>query len=140
MPEQSTPPGLVELNRRAIESVARRDFAATMAVYGPDSVWDVSAMGMGRQYGSAASRRELESWTGLFEEFEVQIEEILDLGGAATFSVVDQCGRPVGSSASVQMRFASITEWADRTIVRVTAYTDVDEARAAAGRLVESRE
>lgn len=96
--------------------------------------------GWGVYSGAAAIRRELESWTELFEEFEVQIEEILDLGGAATFSVVDQRGRPVGSSGSVQMRFASITEWADRTIVRVTADTDVDEARAAAGRLVESRE
>jgi hypothetical protein len=39
MPEEVTIPDLVELNRRAIESAARRDLDEAMSVYGPDSVY-----------------------------------------------------------------------------------------------------
>ncbi len=139
MSDRSTTTDLVELSRRAIEAVGRRDLDAGMSMYGPDSVWDVSALGMGVYTGVDTIRREMESWIGAFEDLEVQIEEIRDLGNEKTFSVVSQSGRPVGSSGKVHMRFASITEWADHVIVRVTAYTDIDEARAAAERLAEER-
>jgi len=138
MSDRSTTTDLVELSRRAIEAVGRRDLDAGMSMYGPDSVWDVSALGMGVYTGVDTIRREMESWIGAFEDLEVQIEEIRDLGNEKTFSV-SQSGRPVGSSGKVHMRFASITEWADHVIVRVTAYTDIDEARAAAERLAEER-
>ncbi|HME02315.1 MAG TPA: nuclear transport factor 2 family protein [Solirubrobacteraceae bacterium] len=139
MSEESTTPDLVELTRRAIESVGHRDLDAGMSMYGPDSVWDVSAMGIGVYTGVARIRREMESWIGAFGNLEVQIEEIPDLGNETTFSVVAQSGCPVGSSGKVHMRFASITQWADQIIVRVTAYTNIDEARAAAERLAEER-
>jgi hypothetical protein len=37
------------------------------------------------------------------------------------------------------VRSATISEWADGVIMRVTIYPDVDEAGAAAERLAESR-
>jgi ketosteroid isomerase-like protein len=138
MSDESTTPDLVELTRRAIESVGHRDADDGVSMYGPDSIWDVSAMGMGVYTGVATIRREMESWIGAFEDLEVEIEEIQDLGNETTFSVVAQSGRPVGSSGKVHMRFASITQWADHIIVRVTAYTDIDAARAAAAALAES--
>jgi hypothetical protein len=50
-----------------------------------------------------------------------------------------QTGRPVSSSGDVQIRFAAVHTWAEGLIVRITTYGDVDEARAAAERLAESR-
>jgi ketosteroid isomerase-like protein len=140
MPDESRTADLVELTRRAIEAVGRGDPDTGMSMYGPDSVWDVSAMGMGVYTGISAIRREMESWIGAFEDLEVQIEEIQDLGSETTFSVVAQSGRPIGSSGKVDMRFASITHWSDQIIVRVTSYTDINEARAIAERLAEERE
>ena len=48
-------------------------------------------------------------------------------------------GRPLGCIGSVQLRFASITIWADGLVERLTTYTDIDEARAAARRLAQER-
>jgi ketosteroid isomerase-like protein len=139
MAEESTIPDLAELNRRAIESGARGDWDAAMGSYGPDSVWDTSPLGMGIYRGVATIRSNMEEWYGLHEEAEVEIEENVDLGNGVVFAVVRQRARPVGSSAYVEFRFASITEWAGSVIVRVTPYTDIDEARAVAERLAESR-
>ena len=50
-----------------------------------------------------------------------------------------QSGRPVGSIGHVQLRYASVTEWTDGLIARVAQHIDVDEARAAAGRVARER-
>jgi hypothetical protein len=59
------------------------------------------------------------------------------LGGGATFSVVVQRGRPRNSTVFVERRVAAVAVWADGLIERLTTYTDIDEARAAAKRLAE---
>jgi ketosteroid isomerase-like protein len=76
---------------------------------------------------------------GAFEDFEVEIEEVLDLGNCVVFTVVRQSGRPAGSSGQVELHYASVTEWTGSMIARVTHYTDIDEAHAAAEQLAESR-
>jgi hypothetical protein len=50
-----------------------------------------------------------------------------------------QHGQPVGSTPRAEIRYASVTEWANNSIVRVTSYTDIDEARAAAELLTQER-
>ena len=139
MTEESTTPDLVELNRRAIEAVARGDFDEAMIPYGPDSVWDTSPLGMGTYRGVASIRTAFEEWAGLYEEAEVEIETNLDLGNGVIFAVVRQRGRLVGSSGHAEFHFASISEWTDGLVARVTPYTNIDEARAAAERLAEER-
>jgi ketosteroid isomerase-like protein len=139
MPEESATPDLVELVRGSIDSFARRDLDATMSVYGPASVWDTSPAGMGTFEGLAAIRGFFEDWISAYEEFEIDAEEILDLGNGVTFAVFNQRGRPVGSSGEVRVRSASVAVWAEGLLVRVTNYPDIDEGRAAAERLAESR-
>jgi len=138
--EESTTPDLVELSRHAIESVVRGDFDAALSSYGPDSVWDTSPLGMGTYRGVAAIRNAFEEWFGLYDETEAEIEEIVNVGNGVILAVVRQGGRPAGSSGYVQFRFASVTEWTRDVVARVTPYTDIDEARAAAERLAEERE
>jgi ketosteroid isomerase-like protein len=141
MAEESTTPDLVELTRRAITSAVEGDFDAAMIVYGPGSVWDTSGLGMSITYeGEGAIREVFEDWTAAYEELEVEIEEIRDLGGGVTLAVSVQNGRPAGSTEHVQMRYASVCEWAGGLIARVTNYFDIDEASAAAERLAEERE
>jgi hypothetical protein len=47
--------------------------------------------------------------------------------------------RPVGSGYEIKVSFAGVNIWVEGLIVRVTSYTDIDEARAAAVWLAESR-
>ncbi len=139
MSEESTTPDLVELNRQAIEAVGRRDFDAAMTAYGPESVWDTSALGLGTYRGVEVIRGSFEEWTAMYEDFAVEIEENLDLGSGVMLSVTRQRGRMAGSTGYVEFLYASVTEWADGVIERVTPHTDIDEARAAAERLAAER-
>jgi len=110
-----------------------------MRVYGPDSIWDTSPAGMGTFEGPTAIRGFFDDWLAAYEEFEIDAEEILDLGNGVTFAVLNQRGRPVGSSGEVRVRSASVSVWTDGLVERVTNYTDIDAARAAAERLAVSR-
>jgi ketosteroid isomerase-like protein len=130
---------LGEMTRQAIEAVARRDWGVAMSFYGPESLWDMSQLGLGTYQGVAAIRRVFEDWLAVYEEFAMEVEEVAVLNGRLTLAVVHQDGRPVGSSARVQIRYASVTEWADSLIVRATSYSEVDEGRAAAERLAKER-
>jgi hypothetical protein len=51
----------------------------------------------------------------------------------------DAEGRPVGSSGEVQLRYGTVSVWEDGKIARITNYTGIDEARAAAERLAQER-
>ncbi|HEX4187063.1 MAG TPA: nuclear transport factor 2 family protein [Solirubrobacteraceae bacterium] len=138
MPEEAMTPDLVERVRRGYAASSASDFDAMMSLYAPDAVWDVSPLGLGVYEGSAAIRDFFEEWVGTFGEFQMQPEEVLELGGGVTFAVVLQRGRPAGSDGHVQWRFAAVTVWVGCTAVRTTNYTDIAEGRAAAERLAES--
>jgi ketosteroid isomerase-like protein len=138
MPEESATPDLVEPARRAFEAMNRRDFEALEGFYAPDAVLTLSGMGASFE-GAAAIRGFCEDFIATFEEYEIALEEILDLGNGVGFGVYLQRGRPVGSSGRVQMRAATVFLRAEGMVVRHMMFTDVDEGRAAAERLAESR-
>jgi ketosteroid isomerase-like protein len=137
--EESTTPDLVEILRRSVEVASTRDLDEIMAFYAPDAVWDMSPMGMGTFEGQAAMRGFWEDWLSSYEGWELQTVEVQDLGNGVTFGVLDQRGRLVGSSGEIELRYASVTEWEDGKIARITNYTDIEEARAAAERLAQER-
>jgi ketosteroid isomerase-like protein len=129
-------PDMTELVRSSIEADSAE---ATISFYAPDAVWDASPWGMGVFEGQSAVRSFFEDWASSYTNIEWKAEEIRDLGHGVWFAVVLQKGRLVGSSGIVQLRYASITQWADGLITRNTTYTDIDEARAVAERLAASR-
>jgi ketosteroid isomerase-like protein len=137
--EEPTTPDLVELTQRGFEAANRRDLRAVLRLFGPDGVWDMSPMGMGTSEGASAIREFMEVWWGAYDEYRIEPEEIVDLGNGIIFAAVNQGGRPVGSSGSVALRYGSVTSWSNRLIERVTNYSDLDEARAAAERLAQER-
>jgi ketosteroid isomerase-like protein len=87
----------------------------------------------------AAIREFLQDWLANYEELWVEREEVLDLGHGLVFSVFLMRGRPVGGGGEARQRTACVTKWADSLIVRITFYTDIDKARAAAERLAQER-
>jgi ketosteroid isomerase-like protein len=151
MPEESTTPAefttpdLEELARRSIEASNPGDLDAWLAMWAPDAVWvlDPGGMGLvegrGSVVGHEALRNFAEEVMAAFEDFETSIEEVLDLGKGVTFAVYVQRGRPSGSGDFVETPRGAVAIWTDGLIERLTTYRDVDEARAAAERLVEER-
>ena len=139
MAEESRIPDLVELGERIREATVRRDLDAIMAFFTADAVWDASPMGIGTFEGQAAIRGFWEDWISSYEDFELQTVEAHDLGNGVSFGVAVQRGRLLGSSGQLELRYAAVNEWEDGKIARITNYTDIDEARAAAERLTQER-
>jgi hypothetical protein len=139
MPEESTTPALVELTLRSYRQGSARDWDGVMTVYGPDSVWDMSSVGLSVFEGGDDIRRLFEDGTAPYEGFEQDLEEIRDLGNGVVFQVARHDARLLGSAALVELRYALVAVWADGLIEKATAYTDLDEARAAAERLAKER-
>jgi ketosteroid isomerase-like protein len=139
MPDESTTPDLVELQIRLTAATNSGDVDTVMAFYGPDAVYDMSPVGMGVFEGHAAARGFIQDWWTSYETSEFEAEETLDLGNGVGFRVLVQKGRPFGSSGAVHLRYATVSVWADCKIARITNYTDIDEARAAAERLADER-
>jgi ketosteroid isomerase-like protein len=139
MVEESTTPDLVELARLSFQPAMSRDFDGIMAFWADDAVWDLSPMGLGVYRGTAAVRGFFEDWIASYELFEVELEECLDLGNGVLLNVVAQKASFAASSGEVTLRYASVTVWEGALIVSVTNYPDIDQARAAAGRVVEER-
>jgi hypothetical protein len=139
MPEKPTTPDVVEHTRRGVEATNRGDLDATLSVYGPNSVWDNSAVGLGTNEGFAAIRRFIEDWWSSYVELEIMIEETRDLGNGVGLAILVQRGRPLGSIGQLELRYATVTDLVGGVIEHTDGYTDIDEARAAAERLADER-
>jgi ketosteroid isomerase-like protein len=137
MPEKSTT-DLVELVRRSAEPANSRDFEGLMHFWAPNAVWDLSPMGLGTYEGDAI-RKFFEDWIGAYDEFQMEVEDVRDLGNGVALAEVVQTARPAGSTGSVQICYVAVSIWAAGLIERNTNYGDIDEARAAAERLAEER-
>ena len=138
MANESAPPDPEEASRRFTEAVSRRDLDAAAAMFAPGAVWITSDF-EGRYEGREAIRGLLDDFDRAFEDVEHATDEFRYLGRGATFSVTVQRGRPRGSTMFVERRFAAVVVWADGVIEQLTTYTDIDQARAAAERLVQER-
>ena len=110
-----------------------------MRFYAPDAVVEGRASGMTFE-GRTAIRGFWEDWTVAYDGFEVQQEEILDLGNGVVFGVTRASGRPVGGTGRVEIRVVIVAVWEEGLIVQSIGYDDTDEARAAAERLAKERE
>jgi len=137
--KESTTPDLIELTRRTIGAINVRDLDTAMNVFAPDPLWDMSSMGMGTFNGRAAIRGLFEDWVAPYEEWEIECEQVLHLGTGVVLVQLTEIGRPIGSTGRVQLSYAGVCVWAQGMAVRVSTYADIDEARAAAERLVAER-
>jgi hypothetical protein len=138
MSEESTTPDLVEIARRGIEAANRRDFDGWVSSFAPHPVWDARRVGV-RLEGREAIRGFLEEAFGVYEEWKIEADELCDLGHGVGFAVFRQHARLPGTTAWVREAFPLVSIWADGLTQRVTSYTDIDEARAAAERLAQER-
>jgi uncharacterized protein (TIGR02246 family) len=137
MSEESTTPDPVELLGRAFEAANRRDLDAAASSFAEDATFDGRALG-DRFQGRAAIRSFLEDWFGMYEELEIGLEEVRDLGNGVVFAVVVQNGRLAGSAGHLRQREGWVFVWVGGLIARLTI-SEVDEARAAAERLAQER-
>ena len=142
MPEEAKTPDLVELTRVAFEAANRRDLDAVISFYASDAVFEGRMRAGDTFEGRVAIRNFLEDWFGAYEELELKLEDARDLGSGVVFAVVFQEGVLAGSAGHgrVSQREGWVLLWERGLIARHAALdTDIDEARATAEALAESR-
>ncbi len=139
MSEESTTPDLVELMRGLSDAPSVEE---TIGYYAPDAVYDMSKLGMGVFVGRTAIRTFLDDWETRYEDLQDEVREIVDLGGGVVLLDAQMSAHVVGSPAHarVNARYGYVFVWVDGKVTRATPYPDIEEARAAAERLVEERE
>src|SRR2546422_7086370 len=96
--EESTTPDLVERVRDLWAYGAHGDWGSILRLYAPRAVWDMSPVGLGTYEDLAALRGRWQDWIDAYEELEVDVEEVLDLGHGVVLALIAQKGRPLGSS------------------------------------------
>jgi ketosteroid isomerase-like protein len=141
MSEEHATTDLVERTRLMFEAADRADWDAALRFVAPKAIWEANPLGLPRTSfdGAAAMRIFLEEWTSPYEDWGLDVEEIVDLGDGVTLAVFVQRGHLAGSSGEVRMRLAAVTKWVEHLIEWIRMYPDVDEARAAGERLAEER-
>jgi hypothetical protein len=139
MPHENTTSTALEQALRSFEAADSGDYDWMMSFYGPQSVFDMSPWGLGTYEGLAPIRGFFEDWIGSFDQFEMRLQEIEDLGNGVVFAIADQNALPAGSQHRIQLRHAAVSVWEDGLILQVTNYQKIDEARVIAKELAESR-
>ena len=126
--------------------VVRRGFEFTSAtgqllreIYQHDFVWDmttfsgVEGLGMNTEsVGFAAANSWLAEWTGGFEDWSLDVEEVFDAGDQVV-TFVRQHAKAKHGGPDVEMRFAQVWTLRDGLIARMEMYADRAEALEAAG-------
>ena len=146
MNEEFSVPDPVDQVRQFVEAANRvaanrGELDAVPSYLARDSVWDTSRVGIGVFEGVATIRRFLEDWFCSYEELQIVIDELLDVGSGVVLTVTRQMARPVGTTGYIQQREGWVWVWVDGLCASVTVYPEavIDEARAAAERLAEER-
>ena len=103
----------------------------------PDFVWDMSTFSgwPERQIyeGRDGAREFLASWTEPWDNWELELEELIEAGEDEVLAVLRQHGASRTTGLEVDMRFAQLWTVRDAKIIRMRMYADPAEARRAAG-------
>jgi ketosteroid isomerase-like protein len=139
MSEEPAPPDLIAQTRTQLEAASRHDLDAFMSVFAPTAVYDASRDGLGVYEGPTAIRGLIGGWWDAFDDLQLTLEDLADLGNGVAFVLIRHDARPAGSSGYVKTHQAYIFVMDEGMVVRVTVYNDIDEARADAKRLARER-
>ena len=139
MPDQFPDADVVALTRAFC--MAGGSVEEEMGFYGPDPIYDVSPMGIRVFQGRAAIRHFLADWMGSYDGYQEDMQEVIDFGNGIAFAAVRESGRPTGGTVDnrTHSTYGFVIVWIDGKIARITAYPDINEARAAAERVAGER-
>jgi ketosteroid isomerase-like protein len=123
----------VEIVRRVLDAYVRGDYETGLAAFDPDVEFDVSIRPEGHVYrGHQGVVEALRTWTGTWEAYRLEVEEIVDAGDQVV--VIDrQSGRGRGSGIPLAQQTFSVFTLRDGKVVRVVWFQNREEAFKAAG-------
>jgi ketosteroid isomerase-like protein len=129
----------VELTRQVFEIFTRQGWEPLMGTYlDPEIVWDMTPTGipgLGTYRGFDELRSFFEDWFGAFpfEEWEQQLDEVIDCGEQIVVALTRQRAPGSTSGAVTELEYAQVVKFRRGKAVEVAIYLDRAEALEAAG-------
>ncbi len=126
----------VEVVRRAYAAFVETGDVSEETI-GPGFVWDMSTFGNWPERqtyeGIEGARQFLADWTGTWEDWRLELKELLDAGDNQVVAIVHQSGRSKATGLEVDMDFAQVWTVEDGKETYMRMYADPDEALRAFG-------
>jgi ketosteroid isomerase-like protein len=123
----------VEVVRRVYDAYLSGAFEAALAVIDPEVEFDVSMRPEGKVYqGHEGVVEGLRTWTGTWEAYRVDVEEIID-AGEHVIAVERQSGRGKGSGVPLAQQFFAVFTIRDGKVIRMVWLSTREQALEAAG-------
>jgi ketosteroid isomerase-like protein len=129
----------LEVFRRAFEAFTRGGWEPLFGtIWAPEIVWDMSPAGiagLGVYNGFDELRSFFEDWfsTFPFDDWEQELDDVIDCGDEVVVALTRQRGRGSASGASVELQYAQVITFWEGKIVRSVVYTNRDQALEAVG-------
>ena len=123
----------MEIVRRVLDDYARGENESALDALHPEVVFDQTFRPEGGLFrGREAVAEGLRTWTGAFEEWRQEIEEIIDAGDRVLV-VAHEFGRGKGSGAAIEQTTFQVYEIDGGKIVHFEGFLDREDALEAAG-------
>lgn len=137
LPDPGEPASAGEIVHEHIEAFRAKDTARSNSFFDPHVVWDGSRTG-GVDAGNAAYGIDalvdiVRRYRGSFEDYDFEVERLVDLGSGAVLAVVTETGFGRTSGVPVNRTFAVIYTVLERKIVRMTLFPTEQAALEAVG-------
>ena len=128
----------VEVVRQGVEAMNRRDRDAFLACLHPDVEWEESGDVLPGLRGVYRGRAEMSRWfeealLDVWENFQIEIEEITDGTDDRVFLALRFAARGSGSGAEAELHVWPVLSFADGKIARRQGFWSRAEALDAAG-------
>jgi ketosteroid isomerase-like protein len=125
----------VELVRAIYDAFVRADFEVALSAIDPSVVWDLTHHdwpGPAKYHGHDGILEVLSEWMGTFENYEVEVEDLVDAGDRVVV-IQHETAIHKASAAGIDRRTASIYTIRDGRAVMIDNYLDPEEALEAVG-------
>ena len=103
----------------------------------PDSVWDMGTFrgwpDVPEYTGPDGFNEFFAKWTGPYDDWDMNVEDILDVGDDRVVVLLTQRGRLRGTGSWVDLHYGMVFTLTGGLVSRTEAYASCDEALEAAG-------
>jgi ketosteroid isomerase-like protein len=127
------------MSQENVEAVRRIYERVTASMEWPEELFDADfesdmrELGVGALLRLDATQEALREYFEAFEDFHVEMEELIHADGEHVVNTIRDAGRIRGSDAEVSNRYFHVWTFGDGKIVRLSVHTERKRALEAAG-------
>ena len=122
----------MEIVRRINDAYVAGDYETALALISPEVEVRIVTQGQQGYRGHEGVAEALRTWTGTWEAYRNELEEIID-AGEHVITVDRQSGRGKGSGLPLTEKFFGVYTIRDDKVVRIEWFTTREQALEAAG-------